>query len=130
MTDYPQGWYASPNVPGHDQWWNGQSWTKMTQVSNPAAVAGPTPPAGAPLVAVASATMPVAIIGVVFGIVSILYNPVFVFSLIAIILGLAAALGVRTTTQPAMKLIVALVGTAAVITGAVGALITLFSLLA
>lgn len=52
MTQHPPaGWHTAPNMPGHERWWNGESWTDNVRPASPPtnpSSATPQPPSQLP----------------------------------------------------------------------------------
>jgi hypothetical protein len=129
VAEFPKGWYPSPNVAGRDQWWNGSAWTPHTQLSDGGfAQAGAVPPAGDIRPGVGNATLSTAFIALAIGLLSLFFNPVFVFSFVALLLGGAAVASVRGMPPLGIRAAVLIVGITAIALSVAGAVVLAASL--
>jgi hypothetical protein len=119
VADFPKGWYPSPNVADHDQWWNGTAWTPHTQPASGAQ--REAPPAGA-VSSVGAGTLPTAVISLVLGAVSLFANPLFILSAIAVLLGAASVAGIRNMPWPGVVTTVVILGAVGIALGVAGAI--------
>ena len=130
MTGLPMGWYPSPTVAGHDQWWTGSTWLARTRLSDPLAEAPrdvpppPRPPGVAVLVS------PVALIALLAAIVSTFFNVIFVFSFIALVTASISLFIERRSGRSVPRRVSITVSLVAITLAIVGAVAYLIPLLA
>lgn len=120
MSDFPKGWYPSPNVADRDQWWNGTAWTPHTQSASGRQRAAP--PAGA-VGSVGAGTLPTAVISLALGVASVFVNPAFILSAVAVLLGAAAVVGIRNMPWPGVVTMVVIAGSLGIALAVAGAIL-------
>lgn len=126
MTDFAQGFYPSPNVEGRDQWWNGTAWTPHTRLSPAGLDERESPPAG-PVSSIGAATLPTAIVAAALGFVSLFANPIFIPSLVGILLAIAALAGIRQMPPVGTRIAILVVGATGLVLGLIGLTVEAFS---
>lgn len=126
MTDYAKGWYPSPNVGGRDQWWNGTAWTPHTRITPLELGDRSSPPAG-PVSGIGAATLPTAVVSAALGFVSIFANPLFIPSLVGILLAIAALAGIRQMPPVGTRIAIVVMGATGLVLGLVGLAVEAFS---
>lgn len=92
MSDLPPaGWYADPENPGNERWWNGSTWSDDRRAVQTATAAPPPPYVAPGPVYIAAAPAPtkngMATAGLVLALVSLLINPVSILSILGIVFG-------------------------------------------
>ncbi len=123
MTNLPvSGWSEDPKDPTQERWWNGSSWTDLVRDRR-------YPP---PMVAPTASRRPIqatntwAIVGFIMGLLSWIFNPFLVSSLLGIIfssLGVARANSLIESTGERVQFPLAMVGLVLSIAGALAVLL-------
>ncbi|QOD92780.1 DUF2510 domain-containing protein [Chryseoglobus sp. 28M-23] len=118
MSTLPvSGWYEDPEDGTRERWWNGSKWTDLRREK-------PLPPPTVPDHRGSSApasSNPWAIVGIVMGFVSLLYNPVLIPSTLGIVfsaLGIARANSLGEATGQRVQFPTAVVGLTLSLVGA------------